>query len=379
MGFADGFNWAHNAEVFAEYAAMTRVCNTGKRALIVPEPDDYETMLPFQWGSASPFAEGSYSHPDGKARLVPVQPIPPVEDALLLNTGRYRDQWHTMTRTGLSPRLSQHRREPLLEVHPDDAAANGLTNRSFAEVESASGKSRFRVHVTEDQRPGEICAPMHWTDQLSSDGRSNRLVTPEVDPHSGQPGFKKSAARIAPFKTDWRGFVVTRERPEFPADIFWTASRLDGGWLVELAGQGAIDVAALLPRGDIIEAFDKARGTRRIAVRNEDGTLAAALFLTRSGMLPERDWIAAQLSADAASAPELLAGRSASPAPDRGAILCVCFDVGTKTILGTIASQNLTSVDAVGKLLNAGTNCGSCRSAIRALLEQAAASETIDA
>jgi assimilatory nitrate reductase catalytic subunit len=119
----------------------------------------------------------------------------------------------------------------------------------------------------------------------------------------------------------------------------------------------------------VLEAFDKARGTRRIAVRKEDGTLAAALFLTRSGTLPDRDWIATQLSTNAASAPELLAGRAASPAPDRGPIVCVCFDVGTKTILTAIADQQLTNVEAVGAALNAGTNCGSCRPAIRALLE----------
>jgi assimilatory nitrate reductase catalytic subunit len=368
MGFKRGFNWTTVSEVFAEFAAMTRACNTDKRALVVAEPSDYDTMEPYQWGGKSPFADGRYSYPDGKARLVTVQAIPPVEDALLLNTGRYRDQWHTMTRTGLSPRLSQHRREPLLEVHPDDAATYGLIHRGYAEVQSSAGKSRFRVRVTDEQRTGEIFTPMHWTDAQASDGRANLSVTPEVDPHSGQPGFKKSAARIVPFDTDWRGFLVTRVRPDFAADIFWTASRRDGGWLIELAGQGAIDVAALLPQGDVIEAFDKARGARRMAVRRADGTLAAALFLTCSGNLPDREWIAAQLSADAASAPELLAGRPAIPAPDQGAIVCVCFNIGAKTILGVIAGQNLISVEAVGTALNAGTNCGSCRPAIRALL-----------
>jgi assimilatory nitrate reductase catalytic subunit len=368
LGFADGFNWSSNAEVFAEYADMTRACNTGKQALVIPARADYEAMEPFQWGGASPFADGRYSHPDGKAWLVSVAPLP-VAESITLNTGRYRDQWHTMTRTGLSPRLSQHRREPLLEVHPDDAAAHGLIDCSFAEIESAAGKSRFRVRITDEQRRGEVYAPMHWTDQLSSDGRANRAVTPQVDPHSGQPGFKKSSVRVTPFETDWHGFLVTRERQAFSSDIIWTATRLDGGWLIELAGKGAIDAAARLPKGDILEAFDKARGTRRIAVRADDGTLAAALFLTRSGTLPDRDWIAAQLSTDAASALELLAGRPATPGPDRGTIICVCFDIGTKTILCAIADQSLISVDAVGAALNAGTNCGSCRPAIKALLK----------
>ena len=369
MGFAAGFNWQSNADVFAEYAAMTRACNTGKRALIIPEPADYQTMPPFQWGGALPFANGRYSYPDGKARLVSVYPIPPVEDALLLNTGRYRDQWHTMTRTGLSPRLSQHRREPLLEVHPDDAAAYGITHQGFAEVDSKAGKSLFRVHVTDEQRPGEIFAPMHWTNAQASDGRANLSVTPEVDPNSGQPGFKKSSVRIAPFDTDWRGFMVTRERPDFAADILWTASRLDGGWLIELAGKGTIDASNMLPSGKLLEVFDQARGTRRVAVRSDDGTLAAALFFTCTGSLPDRAWIASQLSVDTASTSELLAGRPAISAPDQGAIVCVCFNIGCKTILGAIAAQSLISIKAVGTALNAGTNCGSCRPAIRALLE----------
>ena len=53
-----------------------------------------------------------------------------VEDAhaLVLNTGRVRDQWHTMTRSGRSPRLGSHLPEPFVEIHPDDAAAAGVVD-----------------------------------------------------------------------------------------------------------------------------------------------------------------------------------------------------------------------------------------------------------
>ena len=132
-----------------------------------------------------------------------------------------------------------------------------------------------------------------------------------------------------------------------------------------------IDVERLLPAGDRIEAFDETRGTRRIAVRHADGSLIAALFLTRSGSLPPRDWIAAQLGAspeDGAAA--LLAGRSATPAPDAGPIVCVCFDVGMNMILKAVADGRLTSPAEVGAAISAGTNCGSCRPAIARLIEQ---------
>jgi assimilatory nitrate reductase catalytic subunit len=372
MGFGQGFNWTSNAEIFAEFTAMTRFRNDGQRVLSIPMPDDYETMAPFQWGGASPFANGKFTHPGGRARLIKVEAPNETHDRafpLTLNTGRYRDQWHTMTRTGLSPRLSQHRREPLLEVHPDDAKAHNLGDRSLAKIMSEKGESIFRVHVTTDQKVGDIYVPMHWTDAMGSYGRGNRAVVGLTDPVSGQPGFKKSSVRVEPAPTDWRGFLVTRHKPSFAPSLLWISARMPGGWLIELAGQGAIDTDALLPSGDRIEAFDAALGTRRIAVRGERDALEAALFITRSGKLPDRDWIASQLNEDGAIAAELLSGRPMTPQADRGAIVCVCFDVGAQTILKAITDQKLTSVEAVGCALNAGTNCGSCRPAIRALLK----------
>jgi len=97
-----------------------------------------------------------------------------------------------------------------------------------------------------------------------------------------------------------------------------------------------------------------------------DGRLVAVLFLTRSGELPSRDWLIGQL--DQPQGPAVLAGRAPGAQPDRGAIICVCFDVGMKTILEAIGSQGLVTVGAVGTALSAGTNCGSCRPAIQRLI-----------
>jgi assimilatory nitrate reductase catalytic subunit len=371
LGFVKGFNWQSNADVFAEFAAMTRFRNAGQRLLSLSTPVDYEAMEPVQWGGISPFESGQFSHPDGRARIVAVAPLTEAADPafpLTLNTGRYRDQWHTMTRTGLSPRLSQHRREALLELHPDDAAACGVANGALARVTSAQGETIFRVAITQDQRAGDAYVPMHWTDQMASTARANRAVRGLPDPVSGQPGLKNSPVRIEAVVPDWRGFLVSRTRPVLAPSLLWMSARVPGGWLIELAGTGAVDVAALLPQGDRIEAFDAALGTRRIAVRGTDGCVEAALFITRSGKLPDRDWIAAQLGQGEAAAPELLAGRPMIAQPDRGPIVCVCFDVGETTIRNAIAHEKLTSVEAVGCALSAGTNCGSCRPEILKLL-----------
>jgi assimilatory nitrate reductase catalytic subunit len=209
---------------------------------------------------------------------------------------------------------------------------------------------------------------MHWTDTMAGEGRANRLPGQGVDPVYGQPGFKNTAARIEPVTPEWRAFLAAREPVTPDGLLWWSRARVTAGWLYELAGAGDIDAEALLPAGERFEVADHARGMRRIAVRDEQGLLVAALYVTRTGELPSRDWAAAQLGELADTPAELLAGRPSTPAPDRGAMVCVCHGIGEKQIVEA-ATQGATSVGAVGKVTCAGTNCGSCRPAIARLIE----------
>ena len=373
LGWKEAFSWRNSAAVYREYAAMTALAQRSGKQLDLTDHAaisdwQYETMKPFRWGGVHPLAK-RFSHPDGKARLVSVAPPKASRSPafpLRLNTGRYRDQWHTMTRTGLSPTLSQHRREPEVEVHPEDAA--GLIDGGLAAVVTAQGRTVFRVAITAAQRGGDIFVPMHWTDAMAGEGRCNMLSGQAADPVSGQPGFKNTAARIEPVQPEWRAFLATQELPTPLGPIYWSRAKVSGGWLYELAGMGAVDVDALLPAGPQIEVTDHIRGMRRIAVSGADGTLAAALYVTRSGQLPAREWAAAQLGMAEASPAELLAGRPSTPAPDRGPIVCVCHGVRHAEIAAA-ACAGAATVEAIGKTTCAGTNCGSCRPAIVRLLE----------
>ncbi|NBC36651.1 molybdopterin-dependent oxidoreductase [Novosphingobium sp. FSY-8] len=370
MGWAEAFAYTHVAEIWREYAAMTALSvRHGKALDLTPQAAvtnaEYEEMTPFQWGGAYPM--------DGRAmKLVPVTararaPLPEGYD-FRLNTGRYRDQWHTMTRTGLAPTLALHRREPLLEVHPDDAAAHDLSDGGLARVATLYGESIFRVTITDAQRRGDLFVPMHWTDVMGNGGRANLLPGQHVDPVSGQPGFKNTPARVSPITPKWRAFLVHRDVIA-PAGVLWfSRSAVKGGWLYELAGTAPVDIDALLPNGTRLEVVDTTRGMRRFAIIDNNKTLLAALYVTRNGTLPPRDWIAAQLGAPGA-ATEWLAARPSTPAPDRGAIVCVCHGVGTNDIADAVA-QGACSVAAIGSATKAGTNCGSCRPALSRLLAQ---------
>ncbi|MBU6269143.1 MAG: molybdopterin-dependent oxidoreductase [Sphingomonadales bacterium] len=364
LGWGAAFDFAGPAAIWREYAGMTALAVrhgkvldlTGKAGVSDAE---YDAMAPFQWGGRHPLA----GRP-GALVGVAVPEAAPVDPAfpLTLNTGRYRDQWHTMTRTGLSPTLSRHRREPLLEVHPDDAAAQGLADGGLARVTTVAGQATFRVAVNDEQRRGELFVPMHWSDAMAGEARANRLSGQRIDPISGQPGFKRTPARVAAVVPEWRAFVATRggvPAAALAGLAWWSKARVAGGWLYELAGDGDAALDALLPAGARLEAGDAARGMRRVAIRGEDGTLAAALYLTRSGVLPARDWVAAQLGDAGADPAEWLAGRPAAPAPDRGAVVCLCHDVHEAEIVAAAEAGGCT---------RAGSNCGSCRPAVARLL-----------
>jgi len=385
MGWRSAFAFDRPVDVWREHVRLSAYQNDGARRFrldrATPGNSDYETMEPFRWGGDA-FADGVYPTPDGRARLVTVTQRagerPLDRWPMTLNTGRYRDQWHTMTRTGLAPRLARHREEPLVEIHPDDAARLCIADGALARVSTPRGESLYRVAVTDGQRPGELFVPIHWTDRGSTGGRTGLLPRPLVDPHSGQPGFKTTPAAIAAVATEWRGFLLTRGELGAMPDCLWaTRVAVPQGTLWELAGDGdAAAIDRLLPQGDRIEAFDPAKGSRRIAVIR-DGRLSALLFVTSDGVLPSRDWLIAQLAAPAV-APTLLAGRAPGPSVDRGPIVCVCFDIGARAITDAIRADGLADVAAVGAALRAGTNCGSCRPAIAGLIADHANRESVN-
>ncbi len=375
LGHGRAFDFAGPAAVFREYAAMTSLSARHGRVFDLSgwadcSDEQYAAMEPFRWGGEHPLRT-EFPTPERRARLLAVTPSVPVHDEaypLRLNTGRYRDQWHTMTRTGLSPKLSIHRREPLVEVSAGDVERFALEDGGLARISTPHGEAIYRVQVSGGQRAGEIFVPMHWTDLMGSGGRTGRLAKPANDPISGQPGFKNTPATLGAVVPEWNAFMVSRDAAA-PEALYWTRSRIEGGWLTEIAGEGAIDADALLPEGQRSEVSDIARGMRRFAVSGPDGALLAALYVTRDGNLPDHDWILRQFAEPVNASAELLAGRSSQRIPDRGPLVCVCFDVGEAEVLAAIAAGSET-VAQVGQATRAGTNCGSCRAITARLLEE---------
>ncbi|MGQ3032304.1 MAG: molybdopterin oxidoreductase family protein, partial [Ferrovibrionaceae bacterium] len=231
MGFGSAFAYRNPGEIFAEHAALSRFENAGTRDFAIADQGDFDAIEPFHWPAPDRrfFAAGGFFTPDGRGRFqaVTAAAADRTDGAfpLTLNTGRVRDHWHTMTRTGKSPRLSQHLAEPYVEIHPDDAAAAGIGDADLARVETALGAILVRALLTRRQARGTIFVPMHWNDQFAARARVDTLIPALTDPYSGQPASKNVAARIGRFAAAVYGFAVLRDRPALspalsPAD-YW--------------------------------------------------------------------------------------------------------------------------------------------------------------
>jgi len=415
MGFEAAFNYQSATEVWREHAALSGFENNGERdfdvsALADISDEDYQYLPPVQWpvspaapqGSARMFSDGRFFTRNGRARLVAVQdpqPAHAVSDdyPLVLNSGRVRDHWHTMTRTGKSPRLSGHIVEPYAELHPDDAAQYHIADYSLVKLRSAWGGILVRAQVSDAQQRGSVFVPIHWSLQFSSVPSVDCLISPATDPVSGQPEFKHTPVAIESFPVAWHGFILSRRRLELKNAVpqgtfsgskgaihlaYWSCARGQGMWRYEIAGEQAPEDWAGCAREllcshetdvDWVEYFDTAVNRYR-AARLVDGQLESCIFIGPGIDLPSRDWLSRlfeQGPLDVAARTSLLIGKPAVGQKDAGHIVCACFSVGINTLVEAIQTQNLTSVEQIGEALKAGTNCGSCVPELKVLLAEA--------
>jgi assimilatory nitrate reductase catalytic subunit len=296
---------------------------------------------------------------------------------LVLNTGRTRDQWHTMTRTGKAPRLAAHQAEPWLAVHPADAARFHLRDGGLATVESAHGAVILRVSFDPSQRPGEVFAPMHWNDQFASSATVGRLIAANTDPVSGQPELKFTPIRVSPLPVAWQAVLLSRTAmSDWERDLHWSRAAGQAHVIYRLAGEQAVEnwpvwVRDRFGQGDWLEYQDRRLGHYR-AARVTDGRLDAVFFAASSEGPGNLDWLAELFERGDLSAEDrtdLLAGGTVNH-KDVGSIVCSCHRVGRNTILDAIDTRRLASVDAIGRALRAGTNCGSCIPELRRLLAE---------
>lgn len=315
---------------------------------------------------------------------------------LALTSGRLRDQWHGMSRSGKVARLYGHADEARIELHPRELARRGLADGELVRVSSRHGALVLRVAASDALRPGMAFVGMHWGRRVLNSAGINLLFGGACDPLSKQPELKHAAVRIEPVELPNRMLLVRAERPgrtaaeeaallspwlerfayaslalagrDTPAVVMRVAHDrpIPAGWLAELDALLGLD-------GDgVLSYADPARGISKRALIEDDrlvglrltGETAAAGWLSEA-VVERRDAVALR--------PWLLAPLATPPAGGggRGRVVCNCLNVSESDIAAAIAEgAGVRDFDALQARLRCGTSCGSCVPEIRRMLAE---------
>jgi len=375
-------------------------------------------------GAARLYEDGVFPTADGKAQFADVSfaPLAEPRDARFpfgLNTGRLRDQWHGMSRTGTLGRLFGHEGWPAVDLHPQDMARLKLVEGTLVRVRSRRGELVLPARASDGVAPAQAFIAMHWGEEVLSGhdakGRVmsgvNALTTPRFCPQSKQPELKHAAVAIEKVALPWRltamawlpedVALATRERLRPLLARFGYAGLLpfgrepDGtgrvGLLLRAAAAEAPDEALLAPmraafglaEPGVLAYQDARRGQQRAlrVARDQTGAERLQGFWV-AGDTSGEAWLRALLEADQTLpgpgrhllAPGALASKTAAP---RSPQVCTCFNVDEAAIRAELRRCRGTSVEArVAELqsaLKCGTNCGSCLPALRMLARDAVA------
>ena len=390
MGFDRSFTYTSPAGVWEEHVELTAFKNDGERDLDLGflRPTKYESLSPQVWGSTSEsgnrfFGDGRFYTEDQKASMVPTPYRPPAgqpseERPFVLVTGRIRDQWHTMTRTSKAPRLLTHVAGPTLSMHPEDIATIGLEAGHIAQISTEHGFVQLPVEATMSVRQGNVFANVHWNDQFSSRACIDTLVAANLDPISGQPEFKAVPVSVEPLDIAGFGYFLSTKKPKLNELFYWSAHETNSVWEVDFALpcfpddlSGWLTSSFSNLHENDIETFeydDRSRGGAR-CIRTRGKHVLEVAFVSTSPIDVSREWLRGLIGIEHENPFNVLAGAPADSILDKGKIVCACEGVGELEIKTALESNGCATVNDLGKTLNAGQNCGSCRPELARLVK----------
>ena len=413
MGFA-GFEFANSADIFREHATLSGMNNTDANnnrrdfdisALATITNEEYDKLTPQQWpltngsdtqSSKRFFSAGNFYTQNKKANMIAVTHKNPTHQTtqaypLILNSGRIRDQWHTMTRTGIVAKLGAHITEPFVHIHPVDAEFLKLKDQSIAAISNQWGETKARISVTKNVTPGNCFMPIHWSKTNASDGHVCNLVSPDVDPVSGQPELKHTPVKIEVWQAQSNALVISKDplNENLLDEYFgyWVKRTVDSGFHYTLAStKDSHEIASQLKQNALaimgiqIEFNHKESSSYRSA-KIVDKQLLSAFVVAPQIKHSDYAWLdtllAKELDTDIQRS--LLSGKACASLLE-GKQICACKQVGELTIKQSVReslqaqkSNNHVfnaeeTLENVRTCTNAGTGCGSCVPEIKQII-----------
>lgn len=391
------FAYKNTEDVFNEHRGLTAgkiIDITGLSYTLLDEKGPQQWPFPSGTepdGSTRLYSNCVFETINGKANFVDVsyRPVAEPTDAaypISLTTGRIRDQWHTMTKTGSVPQLMQHVPLPELQMHPLDADTRGIQADDLVRVSSRRGEVIVPVQINRDVRTGLVFLPMHWGEMTARGGRSNNLTQSVVDPISKEPEFKHSAVQVERFEPAWRGVMLMagqktalgRQMIEgYTYGIVGCSGSDHPVTYVELACIKELEAEQykrldqMLEQGKSYETLvysEYKHGINRKAWLS-DGHLIAVRWV--GGNINEAQWLR-KLMLEGRDVGELRPyllspGGPVNKRDTKGKIICACNNVG-ELELQAATRDGCNSIEMLKAQTMSGTGCGSCIPEMKRLL-----------
>lgn len=385
------FNYPDTETIFNEHRETTKGRDldiTGLSYQIL------ETQGPQQWpfksgatqGEARLYTDGVFQKPGGKAHFAntvykPTADRPDARHPFHLLTGRLRDQWHGMSRTGTVAQLYNHAEEPVVSMHANDMQRRQIKPGDIIKVSNKRGSLSIKVQQSDEVKPAELFIPMHWGSQFMHGLGVNALMPPAFDKTSKQPELKHTAVKIEKLTLPWQMTVMRQCRDlSLLSQVRTLLQHFDyatvglygrgNGMLILRAAHSAAPEASVIAQLDtllgmiedapMLRLDDARRGiSKRILV--EEGQVTGVRL---TGEMLAADWLK-QVMLEGEFTYELrkwaLAPLAAPPSgqTSRGKIVCNCFDVSENEIIDTC--ERGADLPTLQAKLKCGTSCGSCK------------------
>lgn len=405
MGFGKQFNYQNSCQIFTEHAALSGFENNleSRRCFDISglsglDQAAYDSLMPIQWpindlaptGSKRLFTDGQFYTPSGRAQFVTApakyakavldlqsQSLKTQDRFFILNTGRLRDQWHTMTRTGNASNLTTHDELPFLQIHAEDAILYKIEQGDFIQLSNKRGAAVLRADISNAVNRGQLFAPIHWNDQFSTHGVINRLFDRLTDPVSGQPESKASKVNVKKFEASYWAKMITNHPVVHHAQFsYWTTSKFDGGHVTLLAADGPIEIDKLilslpLDSNKVSQGLSCSEYSNPITgfqsgVLSELGDTSALYYCAESPSgLPSSVWLIDAFINNAYSQlGTSLRGEQGQP----DTLICACFGTSRKAIEQACEQEKMSQA-MLSSRLGCGSKCGSCIPEINVLLQ----------
>jgi len=398
------FPYTTTEEIFNEHRETTRGRDldiTGLSYTLLNEqgPQQWPFVSGASTGQARLYCDGVFQKPDGKAQFVNAvyKGTADKTDArhpLHLLTGRLRDQWHGMSRTGTIAQLFNHVEEPAINMNADDMQRRSIKDGDIVKVSNKRGSLVLVAKASDEVKPAQTFIPMHWGKQFMHGLGVNALIPPDFDKTSKQPELKHTAIKLEKLELPWHMTVMRAcdDLAQLQAirallvDFEYASCGLFGreseehklGMLILRASNKEAPRAEIVTQIDAILGMqdgmpllnydDAKRGiSKRILV--EDNKVTGVRLM---GEVLAAEWLK-EIMLTGQFTPELrrwaLAPLATPPngQKGRGKIICNCIDLSENEIIETI--QLGADLPTLQSKLKCGTECGSCVPELRRLVK----------